>query len=614
MFSKAFRRFRPSHFRRLALPEWVALTTWKSLRSDIFAGLTGAAIVLPQAVAFAAIAGLPPQYGFYTAMVPTVVAALSGSSLHAVSGPTTAISVLVYGALSGKLAAGSADFIEAAIALAFMVGVIQVLMGLARLGRLVDFVSHSVMLGFVTGAGVLIGLSQIGPAMGLHLPRPEHLTEFFSALVDGLHGVEKTSVLIALSTCATGALIRYLRPTWPAFLIALFAGTLLYLLLGGASTSVRTIGAMPEVAPKMQLPAVSLIMLNDFGSAALAIAIVGLLEAMSISRGLALRSGQNINANREFVGQGLSNVAGSFFQCYPSSASFTRSGANFDAGAQTPLSAVFAALFLFLILLFAAPVLAYIPTPAMAGVILLVAWNLLDWQKLRHLYNSSRTESWIAGLTFSTAVLVELELAIYVGVLLSLGLFINRTAHPFVGIGAPDQSTPRRVFLPAVPNRLPECPQLIVSRIDGPLYFGSVEFIRRELRRIEDERPEQTYMLMVLIGIGEIDLAGAELLIEEARRRRKRGGALAIHAKTPRTIERLTRFGVPRDLFGGVIYKSKGEALAQLVPLMADDPCKVCRLRIFLECSQRPGLGMLSPAELRAKDDLPPLSITGGQS
>lgn len=570
----------------VARPDWISRITPLSLQRDAFAGLTGATIVLPQGIAFAAIAGLPPEYGFYTAMVPTIIAAFLGSSWHAVSGPTTAISALVFGTLSGLYDVGSPAFIEAAILLALFVGIIQFMLGAVRLGSLVNFVSHSVMVGFITAAAFLILFSQLRHALGLDLPRPEHLVEFFGALVQRFGDIDPAATVIASATLAVAIVVKAFLPAWPNYLIALAAGTGLLVLMGGAGGHVATIGRIDAVIPHFQLPALTGAHVRDLASPALAIALVGLLEAMSISRGIAMRSGQQVDTNREFIGQGASNMVGSLFHCYPSSASFTRSGVNYDSGAATPLSAVFAALFLFAILLFVSPVFVLVPIPAMAGVIILVAWKLVDLGKIWHILRTSTAESAIAGITFLVALFVELEFAIYCGVILSIMVFLDRSSHPFLSIGAPDPSQPRRPFRPALANGLDQCPQMMSVGLDGPLYFGSAEAVRRKFREFEEMYPAQKNMIFVIRGVGQLDLPAAELLIEEADRRRARGGELCIQTKIARTIEQLKRYSVTEHLGAKRVHMSKGDAIAYLVPRLNDSICATCQKRIFAECSE----------------------------
>lgn len=246
-----------------------------SLRADLFAGLAGATLALPQGVAFAAIAGLPPEYGFYSAMITPVVAALFGSSWHAVSGPTTAISALVFGAIAGLHAPGSPEFIQAAITLALFVGLFQLALGLARLGNLVDFVSHSVMAGFVTGAVLLIALSQIQHALGLDLPRPEHLTEFATALWHALPDTHGPSALIAATAFTVGFVVRWWKPLAPNYLIALSDSTGLSLVIA-APGEVVTIGHLETVIPGFALPETSYGSVRELASASIAIGLVGI--------------------------------------------------------------------------------------------------------------------------------------------------------------------------------------------------------------------------------------------------------------------------------------------------------------------------------------------------
>ena len=565
-------------------PDWFERVTPETVRADAIAGLTGATLSLPQSVAFAAIAGLPPQYGFYTALVPPVVTALFGSSWHAAAGPATAISALVFGALAGIYSPGSPEFISAAIALALLAGIFQLLMGLMRLGSVVDFVSHSVMIGFVAGAAVLIALSQLSDVLMVPLPRPEDPGAYVMALWHGLPQANLRAVSIAILALSVGYTIRRFLPRWPNYLLALLAATGLSLAYGGADAGLHTVGAIDTVIPSLALPHFEEGQFRAVFSGALAIGVVGLLEAMSVARALAAKSGQMLDGNREFVGQGLSNVVGSFFQCYPSSSSFTRSGVNYDAGARTPLSMIFCATFLLLILLLVAPYFAEVPIAGMAGVIMLVAWRLINFHEILHLVRTSTAETLIAVTTFLTTVLVALEFSIYVGVMMSLVLFLRRIASPIIAVSAPDPSTPGRTIKGARLNHLDECPQLMIAMLEGPFYFGTVEAIRREFMRFERERPSQKHILFSIAGSGEVDLPAAEFLIEEDRRREARGGSLHVKLMTLTSFEKLARFQVFKALGREKIHLSKRDALEQIVPQLDQSICATCTRRIFREC------------------------------
>jgi len=388
---------------------WFRIVTKDTIKADMVAGLTGAVIVLPQGVAFATIAGLPPQYGLYTAMVTPIVAALFGSSRHLVSGPTTAISIVVFSAVSNHAEVGSPEFISLALTLTFMAGVYQLAFGLARMGALVNFVSHTVVTGFTAGAAILIVTSQMKHITGIGIVKGESFVHVWLHLLDKLDQVNFYLVLIALVTILATLISRRLRPGWPGLLIGMIAGSVSALLLGYFSTDIQLVGKIPAQLPALTSPQFSLQTIRSLAPEAFAIALLGLIEAVSISRSVASRSGQQIDASHEFIGQGLSNIVGSFFSSYAGSGSFTRSGLNYDAGAKTPFSAIFAAIFLMIIVLLIAPLTAYLPMSSMGGVIFLVACKLIDYRQIWQVLRFSKSESAILLTTFFATLFLELE-------------------------------------------------------------------------------------------------------------------------------------------------------------------------------------------------------------
>ena len=338
--------------------KWARYVNPQSLRADFLAGMTGAVIVLPQGVAFALIAGLPPQYGLYTAIVTTVIAALFGSSRHMVTGPTTAISLVVLGVVGGFAAPGGPDYLPYVLTLTFLVGVFQFLLGLIRMGGLVNFISHTVVIGFTAGAAVLIAVNQFEHFFGVDVPNAE---SFYQSLTEFSKQIGQSNpyvILVATITLVSAVLIRFFRPRWPAMLIGIVAGSLACLLMDGPGHGVPLLGSLPGHLPPPSIPDFSIGTVQELAPGALALAMIGLIEAVSIARSIATRSHQRIDGNQEFIGQGLANIVGSFFSCYAGSGSFTRSGINFEAGAQTPLSAIFASLIVALILRFLGPLTA----------------------------------------------------------------------------------------------------------------------------------------------------------------------------------------------------------------------------------------------------------------
>lgn len=563
--------------------KWRGRITTRNIRSDLVAGLTNAAVVLPQGVAFAAIAGLPPEYGLYTAMVTPIVAALFGSSIVMISGPTTAISAVVFAALSQHFPPESAPYIYAALVLTLMVGVIQLCFAAAQLGRLAAFVSHSVMIGFTAAAAVLIGVSQLRGALGVETERGGSVLERLQNLASASsHGIDWRTLLIAAVTIFVTLMAPKIHRQLPGFLLALVAGTLLSLAVG--SEGLATIGALPSVLPSFSPVFPSIEQAQILAESAFAIALIGLLEAVAIGRAFAARTDAPFSANQEIVGQGLSNVVGSMFQAYPGSGSFTRSGLNFESGAKTPLSAIFASIGLVIILFAIAPLVKYIPIAAMSGLIIVVAIRLIDVVEIRHIVTTSRSETMILVVTFLIGVFIELELAIYVGVMLSLGTFILRTMQPHFVIDVPDTSLRQRTFRNAEVFNLPECPQLLMISCHGPLYFGSSAMLEALFRRIAAERPNQKALLVNLKSVGDIDLTGVDAIIKECKRRRGLGGDLFVVARAVHFKQRLEKLGLNEAIGGDHIFPDKFVAIATIVPTLEKTICDTCKTRIFHEC------------------------------
>ena len=564
---------------------WWHRVNGDSLRADLFAAFTNAAIVLPQGVAFAAIAGLPPEYGLYSAMIPTMLAALFGSSMVMVSGPTTAISAVVFSALSGHYELGSQEFVSAAILLTLMVGVIQLGLALGRAGKLAGFVSNSVMLGFTMAAAVLIFVSQLKDALGLELERGGSVFERLRRVVEHSSEINPDTVIIAATTFLTAYLITKFARRLPAFLIALVAGTLCaQFFFSGAD--IRTIGEINAILPKPSVPSFGVSDVVALLEPAFAVAVIGLLEALAIGRSFAPRTGTKFFANQEVYGQGIANFVGSFFQAYPSSGSFTRSGVNFASGAVTPMAAVFSGFFLILILLLVAPLMKFVPIAAMAGLIFLVAIRLINIGQIKHILQTSRTEVVILTATFLTGVVIELELALLLGVMLSFGSFVYRTARPALQVEAPDPMLAGSVFRDSEEFGLPECPQLMTTRFDGPMYFGSSEYLEHEFERLRLERPDQKHLIVNLKGTGDIDLAGVDALIEEAEIRDQTGGGLYVIARSIKLIARLEHLGLIRTIHGSHLFENKHDAIGMLVPRLDLDICAGCTGPIFSECAR----------------------------
>jgi SulP family sulfate permease len=564
---------------------WFRLTTKETIKADFIAGLTGAIIVLPQSVAFATIAGLPPEYGLYTAMVVPIIAGFFGSSFHLVSGPTTAISIVVFAAISKHAIPGSEEFIAMALTLTFLAGVYQLVFGLAKFGMLVNFISHNVVIGFTAGAALLIASSQVPYILGIEIVKGENFVDTWSALFSGFGEINIYLLIVGLSTLASSIIVKLYKPQLPNLLIGMFVGGFVAFYLSNFTQTIETVGVMPAYLPPLSMPDFSLITLKSLAPEAFAIALLGLIEASSIGRSIATKSNQKIDPSQEFIGQGTSNIVASFFSSYASSGSFTRTGVNYEAGARTPLSAILAALVLMLIVFLVAPLIAYLPFAAMASVILVVSYNLIDFKHIKKTFSYSRSESVIFTATFLATLLLELEFAIYLGVLLSLMLFIAKTSTPEIhtlAFGSPASAELRK--LQSIRNSpLTQCPQLKIIRVDMSIYFGSINHIQKQISRIIDNQRIR-HILIVASGVNFIDLAGMEGLLVEDKRLKKLNGSLYFVAVKSSVLDLMEKAHFIDEIGEDNFFEVKEGAINKIYDRLDQDKCAKCQALIFREC------------------------------
>lgn len=387
-------------------------------RADLMAGLTGAIVVLPQGVAFATLAGMPPQYGLYSAMVPCVVGALFGSSRLMVTGPANAISLAVLGLIAPLASPETGHFVQLVITLSLMVGIWQLLLGLGGFGRLVSRVPHGVIVGFTAGAAVLIVNSQVSNLLGLDWARGMSVWQTLEALPADLRRVHTPNAIVAAATILGCVLARRWIRQVPHLLLGLTIGALVagLLVLVSPSYAVQGVSELPGALPPLSLPSVEFETFRLLLVPSIAMTLLALAEAISIGRALALKTGEHFDGNREIIGQGLANVSGSFFSSYPVSGSFNRSGVNLLSGARSRMAAVFAAVFLVLLLGVVGPLSDRVPLAAVAGVLLIVAAGLIDFREIRRVIAGSRREGCALTLTFLLVLSIPLEWAVIGGI------------------------------------------------------------------------------------------------------------------------------------------------------------------------------------------------------
>ena len=560
---------------------WVRTLDRPTLRADALAGLLGALLVLPQGFAFATLAGLPPEYGLATAIVPCAVAALFGSSLHVVSGPTNMISLALFATLAPLALVGSPAYIQLALGVTLLVGAMQWLIGALRLGGLANFISPAALRGFTSGAAALIVLHSLPNLLGI--PGGEHrLVPLLSALVAHLADTSATTAAVAAFTIAATLLLRRAWPSAPQMLIALVAATALSTAInrwwpGAPGGAVATLGIVPPVWPRFEWPAFDPARLPDLIGIAFALTIVSLAQSISIAKAVAERSGQRIDANREFRGQGLSNIVGAFASSYVSCGSLNRSMPNYEAGARTPLAAVFASAWLLLLAALMAPLLGLIPLAAIAGLLLLIAGSLFDAPGWRSLWRFSRRDFAIAAATFVATVTIRLEVAILLGTILSLLSYLYRTSKPQLKVMGFDTDAPARPFVVRadVPAPLGECPQLKLVRMEGEVYFGAVAHVEEQLHDLRAPLAAPRHLLVMSKSMNFIDLAAA-------------GGSRGRRRPRAPVLELWQRVGFLGELGADHIFPAKRIAIATIFDRLDRGICAHCTVRVFEECKTLP--------------------------
>ncbi|MFZ5595981.1 MAG: SulP family inorganic anion transporter [Bacillota bacterium] len=445
------------------------ISTYKKdyLKNDIVAALTVAVVALPQSMAYAVIAGVDPVYGLYSSIILAILGSAFGNSNHLATGPTNAISLLIAGTMGAFI--GQPNFLEMLFLLTFMVGAIQLFMGVFKLGRLVNYVSHSVIVGFTAGAGVIIALGQLNQLLGIKLPQGELSTlEKVMCTIERIDQTNYVALGLGLMTIVIAVGLKKINKNLPGALLGLVFCVIAVMALNLERYGIKLTGEIPSAIPPFHFLSFNLEALGSLSGGALVIAIIGLVEAVSISKSIAAKTQQKLDSNQEFIGQGIANMGGAFFGCIAGSGSFTRSAIAFQNEGKTRLAGVLTGVTILVILIFMAPFAKYIPSAALAGVIMVVAYSMVDKDAVRKVFTSNKSDASVMVVTFLTTILApDLEDAIYAGVLISIVLFLGRT-------GNADMTLLEETEEGIVARGAGEpCGAIATVQLEGNLYFGS---------------------------------------------------------------------------------------------------------------------------------------------
>ncbi len=528
---------------------------WSDLRVDVVAGLSVAAVAVPQAMAYAMIAGLPAEYGLYTAIVMTAVGAVLDSSRQLINGPTNAISIAL---LSAVGSVSQDERIQAAVLVAFLVGSIQLAISFLKLGDLTRYISHSVIVGFTAGASVLLVLDQMKNLFGLRAVGDVHdhfLVRFWSTMTqDGsMHG---PTVVIGIASIMLVLALRLVKAwlDWkllPEFLIVVIVMAAVTGIFDLSSRGVAVVGDIPASLPSFRVPDLSSPYLRDLSESALAIALLGLLEAIAMAKAIAAVTGQRLDLNQQCLSEGFANFAGSFFQCMPGSGSLTRSAINQQAGARTQWSGVVSALAVALIMLVFAPYARFIPRSALAGLLMLTAARMVNLHDLRYHCRTSRFDAAIVAVTAFSAAAISIEFCVLIGVFMSFMLAVPRTGNMqltefFV--------TSERTVMERQRGDV-ACSRLLIFGLEGEMFFGAGSSLEGHLDTIEDRvKPETQAVVLRLKRARNPDAVGMALLERTVDRLRARGIFVVLCGIRPGMRACLENCGLAEKLGEGNLF------------------------------------------------------------
>jgi SulP family sulfate permease len=550
------------------------------LKADLIAGITVALVLVPQSMAYAQLAGLPAYYGLYASFLPGIISALFGSSRQLATGPVAVVSLMTASALEPIVGTNPDMYLAYAIMLAFMVGIFQICLGLLRLGVLVNFLSHPVVLGFTNAAAIIIATSQLGKLFGVSVEKSEHTYEtVYNTIIEAFRSTHLETMLMAiLSLGIMIGLKRYLAKI-PNVLTAVVITTLISWQIGFEAMGGMVVGTIPEGLPALALPTFDFATMVKLLSVTVAISIIGFMEAISIAKAMAARTRQRLDANQELVGQGLGNILSSLSSGYAVSGSFSRSAVNINAGAVTGFSSVVTGLVVGITLLLLTPLLYHLPQATLAAVIIMAVINLVKIDPIRYAWRAKRDDGAVAVITFVMTLLwaPHLDKGIMVGVMLSLLLFLYRSMKPRVAVlsRAPD-GTLRDAEL----HKLETCRNITLIRFDGSLYFANTGYFEDKVLERVALKPDLKFVIIDAEGINTIDATGEEMLHNLIERLRETGVELLIARAKKQVWDVFRRTGLTKKIGEDHLFALRTHAFNYAWEMLGDNHAETCPLRV----------------------------------
>ncbi len=565
--------------------EWIKGYRASYIQKDLISGITVAVVLIPQSMAYAMLAGLPPVYGLYAAAVTPFIASMWGSLRQLATGPIAIMSLLVLTSLTPFAEPGSDAFIRLSFLLAFMVGAIYLLIGVFRMGLIMSFISHSAVKGFTAAAALIIISTQLPNLLGITVGRHEFVISSFIDIIKNLGGFHIGTFSIGLLSILIIFGIKKYKPTLPGGLFAIIAASLVVRFIELHEKGVAIVGDTPGGLPGLSIPFMNLEIASDLAGPAIVIALVSFAETYSVGKAISSETKQKLDVDQEFIGQGMANIVGSFFQSFPVSGSFSRTAINYATGAKTGVSSVVSCIAVVIALLFLTPLLAYIPKAALAALVISAVLLLFHPKQVFQLWRMNRHDGIVAVTVFILSLLTKPDYALLIGVVMSLMFFLWKTMHPRIVRITKDPEY--NMFVNADLMKKPGCPQILQLRSDNSIYFANAEYtVEQIIERMEESETPLKFLLLDFNSMGFIDITGIEelrALKEEVNSRGTEMAVMNVHLPVMMVFE---SSGLTDELTQELIFKERGGAISNLFRQLDHDYCKnKCPHVLYNECS-----------------------------
>jgi len=504
--------------------DWLPKYNKTQLQGDLSAGLTVGVMLIPQGMAYSMLAGLPPIHGLYAVTIPLFLYAIMGTSRQLAVGPVAMVSLLTAAGIGALQPATPAIYLMYALTAALMVGVLQAAMGLFRLGFLVNFLSHPVISGFTSAAAIIIGLSQLKHLLRIDLPKSEHIQEMMLALAKNISNTHLLTIGIGIVAILIIKYGKKLHASLPTALIAVVLGILAVWGLNLTDYGVKIVGEVPSGLPSLSSPSFDPSVWKSLISVALTISLVGFMESFAVAKAIqAKHKNYQVDANQELLALGVANLGAAFFQGYPITGGFPRTPVNDQAGAKTGMASIFSAILIVLTLLFLTPLFYYLPNAVLAAVVIVAVLGLIDYKEAIHLWKEDRSDFWMLLATFIITLTMGIETGIGIGVILSLGMVVYRSTRPHMAVLA---RVPGTEFYRNIErfNNLEQREDLLILRMDGPLYFANLNYFKDNLTRLMNERGDKLKALLINAeSISHVDSSAVHALKDWMRELQAQG-------------------------------------------------------------------------------------------